>query len=190
MTRTIPGALLLLAALALPLAAQDHAGHMGDHDMAHAAPAPEGYRAELIQDVSQLEEKYMALARAMTDHFGWRPAEGVRSAGELFGHVANANFMIPSMVGVEREMANVNYETEDAATLLEGLEHSFMHVRHSIADTPDSVLGDQVRMFGQDATKRQVLTLLVTHMHEHLGQAIAYARTNGVTPPWSMSSGN
>jgi hypothetical protein len=23
-------------------------------------------------------------------------------------------------------------------------------------------------------------------MHEHLGQSIAYARTNGVAPPWSQ----
>jgi hypothetical protein len=30
-----------------------------------------------------------------------------------------------------------------------------------------------------------VLTLLVSHLHEHLGQAIAYARMNGVAPPWS-----
>jgi hypothetical protein len=25
----------------------------------------------------------------------------------------------------------------------------------------------------------------VTHLHEHLGQLIAYARSNKVTPPWS-----
>ncbi len=24
-------------------------------------------------------------------------------------------------------------------------------------------------------------------MHEHLGQSIAYARSNGVTPPWSKT---
>jgi uncharacterized damage-inducible protein DinB len=26
---------------------------------------------------------------------------------------------------------------------------------------------------------------MANHMHEHLGQAIAYARVNGVVPPWS-----
>jgi hypothetical protein len=25
----------------------------------------------------------------------------------------------------------------------------------------------------------------VTHLHEHLGQLIAYARSNNVEPPWS-----
>ena len=27
--------------------------------------------------------------------------------------------------------------------------------------------------------------LFVTHNHEHLGQMIAYARSVGVTPPWT-----
>jgi hypothetical protein len=28
---------------------------------------------------------------------------------------------------------------------------------------------------------------ILVHMHEHLGQSIAYARMNGITPPWSKS---
>jgi hypothetical protein len=26
----------------------------------------------------------------------------------------------------------------------------------------------------------------IVDMHEHLGQSIAYARTNQIVPPWSM----
>jgi uncharacterized damage-inducible protein DinB len=174
--------LLLLTTLAVPVAL-----HAQDHDaMQHADPPSEGLRAEMIADIGQLEEKYMGLAEAMSGHLDWRPAEGVRSAAELFGHVANGNFMIPSMAGAEREMADTNFEQEEPAAILEGLEHSFMHARHAIADVSDDELDDEVQMFGQPATKRQVLLLLVTHMHEHLGQAIAYARSNGVTPPWSQ----
>lgn len=182
-TSTLPLVLLLLST---PLAAQED--HHGEH--AHAehqhAPAPtEGLRAELIQDIERLEEKYMALAEALEGHYDWRPADEVRSVGEVFGHVANGNFMIPSLAGLEREMAGTNFEEAGAAELKEGLAHSFMHARHSIADIDESELDDPVTMFGQDATKRQVLLLLVAHMHEHLGQAIAYARSVGVTPPWS-----
>lgn len=182
------GAVLVGIALALPVAAQEHPH--GDHSTAHGehqhAEAPTaGLRAELIRDVEQLERKYVALAEAMSGRYDWRPGEGVRSVGELFGHVANGNFLIPSMAGLEREMADTNFEELDEAGIVEGLRHSFAHVKHSIADVPDEQLDDATRMFGQDATKRQVLLLLVTHMHEHLGQAIAYARGNGVTPPWS-----
>ena len=30
-----------------------------------------------------------------------------------------------------------------------------------------------------------VLVTVLSHLHEHLGQSIAYARMNGVAPPWS-----
>jgi uncharacterized damage-inducible protein DinB len=31
----------------------------------------------------------------------------------------------------------------------------------------------------------QVMLRLLVHNHEHMGQAISYARMSGVTPPWS-----
>jgi hypothetical protein len=34
-------------------------------------------------------------------------------------------------------------------------------------------------------TGRGLWILTVTHLHEHLGQSIAYARSNRVAPPWS-----
>ena len=173
-------AFLLLAAVA-PAAAQQH----DDHDMDHPAAPTEGLRAEWIQDLEQLEEKYTALAEAMGEHWTWRPGEGVRSVGEVFGHVANANFMFPTMVGIEPEMKPENFEKVDAASTVEGLRHSFMHARHAISEVSDEALDEGATLFGQPATKRQVLTMMVTHMHEHLGQSIAYARTNGVAPPWS-----
>lgn len=40
-------------------------------------------------------------------------------------------------------------------------------------------------MFGQQTSRGGALVRSVTHCHEHLGQAIAYARANGVVPPWS-----
>jgi uncharacterized damage-inducible protein DinB len=180
MRTTLAGTFLLLSALVVPATAQEH-----DEAM-HAAAPEEGLRAEMIADVDQLEEKYMGLAEAMAGHFDWRPAEGVRSVGEVFGHVANGNFMISTFAGAEREMGDTNFEQAEAADVVSGLEHSFMHVRHVIAGVSDDELDDEVTMFGQPATKRQVLALLVTHMHEHLGQSIAYARSNGVTPPWSQ----
>ena len=37
----------------------------------------------------------------------------------------------------------------------------------------------------QKNTTRGVWIVTATHLHEHLGQLIAYARSNNVTPPWS-----
>jgi uncharacterized damage-inducible protein DinB len=189
---TLLGAMILTVAMAAPAAAQDHDhhGHHGHHTMAMPS---EGLRAELIADVDAVADKYLALADAMTEHYAWRPAEGVRSMGELLMHMAAANFMIPTMAGVElpegmtmaevREMERIT----DPAQIREALAHSFRHLRHAIAMTPDDALDDPTTMFGRETTKRGVLLLLATHAHEHLGQAIAYTRTNGVTPPWSAA---
>jgi hypothetical protein len=37
----------------------------------------------------------------------------------------------------------------------------------------------------RQTTTRATWIATVTHLHEHLGQLIAYARSNNVTPPWS-----
>ena len=59
--------------------------------------------AELfLADLDTVEKKYGSLAEAIpADKFGWRPGEGVRSVSEVFTHVASANYMIPSMIGIE-----------------------------------------------------------------------------------------
>ena len=51
--------------------------------------------------------------------------------------------------------------------------------------TTDANVGEKIKFFGQDWTRQKVMVLTVTHLHEHLGQMIAYARANEVVPPWS-----
>ena len=41
------------------------------------------------------------------------------------------------------------------------------------------------RSGGREMTQRALLSAMLNHMHEHLGQSVAYARVNGVAPPWS-----
>ncbi|MBA3341944.1 MAG: hypothetical protein H0T48_08910 [Gemmatimonadaceae bacterium] len=51
--------------------------------------------------------------------------------------------------------------------------------------TTDANLNQNIKFFGQDWSRQRAMILTVTHLHEHLGQLIAYARSNNVTPPWS-----
>jgi len=204
MQRRIARAATGLAAAALlvaaaPAAAQ-HGGH-GEHGAHGAAMPTSGFRAELIRDIEQLEQKYLGLADAMVGKYEWRPGEGVRSVSEVFMHVAGANFLIPIAVGHQPPKQYRGADQRETMSKLMALEqitdpervkaelrHAFMHAKHTIAGVQDGELDDTVRLFGQDYTKRAALHLLVTHMHEHLGQAIAYARTNGVVPPWSAGT--
>lgn len=192
--RSIPRIAVAFATVAtvstLPAAAQD------------AAAPTSGLRAELIHDIGTLEEKYLGLAEAMTGKYDWRPGEGVRSVGEVFMHVAGANMFLPSMAGVQppeafqglergqvfERLGAMEAETDEAA-IKEALREGFAYAKEAVAAVPDDQLDAPTNVFGQEATNRVALILLVTHMHEHLGQSIAYARTNGVVPPWSAGDG-
>lgn len=169
----------VVLALATPLIAQET-----DEAMHGAAPEA-GFRAELIRDVQQLQQKYVGLAGALEAHYDWRPGEGIRSVSEVLGHVADGTFMFASIAGFEPDEEAPSFEQLGPEEAAQGLEHAFTHATETITATPDAELDASVQLFGQEATKRQVLHMMVTHMHEHLGQLIAYARTNGVVPPWS-----
>jgi hypothetical protein len=65
------------------------------------------------------------------------------------------------------------------------LRRSFAFVKQSLQGTTATTMAGPVTMFGQPFTGQSAWILAVTHVHEHLGQLIAYARTNGVKPPWS-----
>jgi uncharacterized damage-inducible protein DinB len=183
-------AIAVLAACAASLGVVGPAGAQ-QHDHHHAAPPAEGLRAELIQDMDAMAQKYLALLDVMAPHMDWRPADGVRSTRELFAHVAAGNFMIANLGGVAlpegmtMEDVRAMGGATDAEEIRDHLGHSFRHMAHGIAGVANETLDDPVTLFGRDTTRRGALLLLTTHAHEHLGQAIAYARVNGVTPPWS-----
>jgi uncharacterized damage-inducible protein DinB len=187
--RSAPTALVaLLTALAItgPAAAQHE--HHGAHD--HTMPT-HGLRAELIQDLDAVADKFLALADATTEHYAWRPAEGVRSMRDVLTHVAAGNYFLGTMAGVELpegmtvEQVRALNQLTDPAEIRSALEHSFRHLQHGIGRTPAEMLDEPTTLFGRETTRRAAFLLLATHAHEHLGQAIAYARMNGVVPPWS-----
>ena len=69
--------------------------------------------------------------------------------------------------------------------ILRHLVASFAHLEDALLRTPDDGLERSVPFFGRRTSVRGVWLQTMTHLHEHLGQTIAYARMNGVTPPWS-----
>ena len=71
----------------------------------------------------------------------------------------------------------------DRAAVLAELQKSFAFLRASMTSATDA---HQARTDGQRQTTGRALWIATaTHMHEHLGQLVAYARANKVIPPWS-----
>jgi uncharacterized damage-inducible protein DinB len=157
---------------------------------APAVASKPSFGSEISRELSDVEKKLVRLAEAMpADRYGWRPAEGVRSVSEVYMHVAGGNYMLPTIMGFKRPEGMVGRDMEKTITdkpkVVDALKASFEHLRKSVESVPDADLDKNVKFFGQDKTERQMLLLILNHAHEHLGQSIAYARMNGVAPPWS-----
>jgi len=165
---------------------------------AEEAPPPT-FLGDYLAEVDRVREQILALAGAMPQEvYAWRPAEGVRSTSEVYLHLAFANYMLPAVAGYAppADLADQlgidkiqawDTATTDKAAVAERLSRSFDHLRSTVEGIKEADLGATVEFFGQTPTKRQMLLLALGHLHEHLGQAIAYARMNGVVPPWSAA---
>lgn len=170
---------LLLSAPSAVLAAED-------------AP-PADFSAAFWDNYHDAADKLVQLAEAIpADKYGWRPMEGVRSVSEVLVHVAGANYFLSGALGVappEGLSRDMEKTVTDKAAVIDLLKKSFEHVKQAVDGTSAAALGEQVNAFGRSFSKLQVLLIIGGHAHEHLGQSIAYARSNGVVPPWSQPSG-
>jgi uncharacterized damage-inducible protein DinB len=163
-------------------------------DVKDAPDAPAGI--DVLAPLNELESKVMALAKAVPeDKYGWRPAAGVRSFGEVFLHIAASNKMILTIAAKQPTGEELKKLTDEEsagdkkhlsrAETLEALTQSFAAARKAIEPLRSGGLSHDAEFFGQRTTRRGVYVFMDAHIAEHLGQLIAYARMNGIVPPWA-----
>jgi uncharacterized damage-inducible protein DinB len=157
-----------------------------------------GFRADLNGQISYVSKQILDLENAIPDaKMTWRPNKEVRSISEVYSHIAFANYLVLKFAGVtlpdDIKIASPEDATKwekastDKKVIHEQLVKSFAFVKTSIDNMSDASLENTVEFFGQKMSVRSVLMGLLSHMHEHLGQSIAYARTEGVVPPWTAA---
>jgi len=170
--RTVSCALALAAgAISIPLQAQT------------AAPQT-GIQAAFAKDAGTLSDKFTGLARVMAGKYDWKPGPGVRSVGDVFNLIVAENGMLAGVL-TGAPAGPRPAPVTDPEKLQEALKTSYANLQKAISGLSESDLAAPVKLFGRDMTKEGALMLLLSDQHEHLGQSIAYARSNGVTPPWS-----
>ena len=187
--------LLLLTIFCLcfrpPSRAQDSPSHKVD-TMAASAPTS-GFRAEFLEEIAFYEQRYTQLAEAMpAEKYTWRPAEGVRSVGEVFTHITVANYGIARALGTAPpesfDPKAIAALSPDKPKVLQALKDSFAHFRSAIIALKEGDADKPQKMFNRSTTLRGSFIAITGHFGEHLGQSIAYARVNGVVPPWTEAS--
>src|SRR6266849_3174866 len=146
---------------------------------------PAGMQAAFGKDAGTLSDKFTGLARVMSGKYDWKPGQGVRSVSDVFNLIVKEHGIL---VGVLSGTPNTGAQPapiNDPEKLQEALKASYVNLQKAITALSDSDFQAPVKLFGRDMTKQGALMFLLEDQHEHLGQSIAYARTNGVVPPWS-----
>lgn len=156
--------------------------------MATLAPAqaqPAGIQAAYAKDLGTLSGKFTGLARVMAGKYDWRPGQGIRSVGDVFNLIVRENGVLVAVLSGTPNTGAAPAAITDPEKLQEALSASYANLQKAITGLSDSDLQTPVKLFGHDLTKQGAVMLLLGDQHEHLGQSIAYARSNGVVPPWS-----
>jgi uncharacterized damage-inducible protein DinB len=159
--------------------------------VASAAAAPtSGPRAEFLDEIGFYEQRYTRLAQAMpAEKYTWRPSEGVRSVGEVYAHIVAANYGAARALGTAPpaglDFKSIMALSTDKPKMIQALKDSFAHFRGAILALNDADADKPQKMFGRQTTLRGSFVVITGHFGEHLGQSIAYARMNGIVPPWT-----
>lgn len=148
-------------------------------------------RAAFMADIEVMRGKFLGLAEAFpAETYTWRPMEGVRSVSEVLMLIAAEGYgFVPMALGAPtalgREESQALNAITDKAEVIDHLNRGFDYAREQLEALDPATITGARNLFGQERTTPAIMFFVGGDMHEHLGQLIAYARTNRIVPPWS-----
>ncbi len=148
-------------------------------------------KAQALLDLQGVNKKCVDLAEALSsDKLTWRPSPDTRSFAEVFLHVAGERYGILSLMGATPpagfKAGEFDKSTTDKGRIVEALNQSWDFTNKTINGMTNADFAKLMPKLGPQANEGDVVYMLVADAHEHLGQLVAYARQNGVVPPWTV----
>ena len=158
----------------------------------HTAPSYD-MKGQSLADLQVVQKKFVDLANALpADKLTWRPSADSRSFAEVFLHVAGERYQILALGGTEPPAGfdGKTYEksTTDKTRIVEELNKSWEFTQKAINGMSNADFARLLPKLGPQANAGDVVYILVADAHEHLGQSVAYARENGIVPPWTVEA--
>jgi hypothetical protein len=159
--------------------------------------APPSVSSIFDRDVKTAEREIVSLAEAMpADKYKFAPAsgafEGVRTFAQQMKHVAAVNYIVAAALLEEKSPSESNGERgpdsiQSKDDIVKFLKDSFSYVHKAMATLTDKNLTEMIKSpFGSGQTPRvSSATIPAWHTYDHYGQAVVYARMNGIVPPAS-----
>jgi uncharacterized damage-inducible protein DinB len=148
-------------------------------------------KAQALLDLQAVNKKCVDLAQALpSDKLTWRPSPDARSFAEVFLHVAGERYGFLSMLGATPpagfKPGQFDKSTIEKERIVEALNQSWDFTHKTMNAMSNADFAKLLPKLGPQANEGDVIYLLVADAHEHLGQLVAYARQNGITPPWTV----
>jgi len=149
------------------------------------------FQKESVGSLTFVSGHVMKLADAIpADKYSYTPQQGVRSVAEVCAHIVSANYFFASKLGAkipaDVKMETIEKDLKTKEVLTKELKRSYDIILDAIKNTQDASLAKKVEFpFPGEYTSMTAILIALGHSNEHLGQLIAYARMNGITPPWS-----
>jgi uncharacterized damage-inducible protein DinB len=170
-----------------------------------------GLKTEYLDDFAVTCKHLDQLSQATpADKYSWRPGPGVRSVSEVYVHIASGNFLLLSLTGVKlpaeyfpnvatdgrgkpdthavfKRMSELEKTVAEKGAVTRMLKSSLDEVRDRFSQSTPAELDRPADFFGEQTTVRRIYLRIFAHVNEHYGQSVAYARVNGILPPWSQT---
>jgi uncharacterized damage-inducible protein DinB len=186
--RVLPVCFILMAFVSGPGVWAQTTDASGDH----TAPSYD-MKAQSLVDLERVQKKFVDLANALpADKMTWRPSTDSRSFAELFLHVAGERYAILKLMGAAApegfDARAFEKTTTDKAKIVDELNKSWEFSKKTIDGMTNADFAKLIPKLGPQANAGDVVYILVADAHEHLGQSIAYARVNGIVPPWTAEA--
>jgi uncharacterized damage-inducible protein DinB len=183
---------LVLVVLALTTLAVAAPMPPGDEPIDHTAPSYD-MKGQALLDLETMQKKFVDLANALpADKLTWRPSADSRSFAEVLLHVAAERYGILNLMGAETpagiDRKALEKSTTDRAQIVADLNNSWDFAQKTIKSMSNADFAKLLPKLGPQANAGDVVYILVADAHEHLGQSIAYARENGIVPPWTAEA--
>ena len=167
--------LLVAFAVAAPLCAQEMMPMAGGNAVTTMKWSFDSVKGYIIDSAAEMPEA----------DYGSKPTPEVRSFGQIIGHLADANYMLCSMVlGKQSPVKGVEKNMTSKAELETALKASYEYCEAAFA-MPDKAMGQKVKLFGHEGTRLDALMVELTHNWEHYGNLVTYLRIKGQVPPSS-----
>jgi hypothetical protein len=158
----------------------------------HTAPSYD-MKGQSLADLDAVQKKFVDLANAIpSDKMTWRPSPDSRSFAEVFLHVAGERYFILGLGGAEPPAGfdgkTFEKSSTDRAAIVAELNKSWEFTKKTINSMTNADFAKLLPKLGPQANAGDVIYILVADAHEHLGQSVAYARVNGIVPPWTAEA--